>query len=173
MIALDDQNAKHRAFARLAIAQRDIGEARRAIQLIRKLKASERDDLFERLVSAAIISYARPFIATKLYPGISRKFAKFDNRGAKTFHNELISFRNRFVAHCDRRDVKVGILPKGTQFRGKGNAIYTVAKHATSVSTQWFRARGLSPFEELCSLQLERLGHEIDRLSNQLFPTTS
>ena len=56
MIALDEQNRKHRAFSRLAIAQRDIGEARRAIQLIREFNASEREDLYERLISAAVIS---------------------------------------------------------------------------------------------------------------------
>ena len=173
MIALDEQNRKHRAFSRLAIAQRDIGEARRAIQLIREFNASEREDLYERLISAAVISYCRPFVATRQYPGIAPKFRRFENRAFQTFHNEMISFRNRFVAHCDTRDIKVQILPKGTQFRGKGNSVYTVARHATSVSTLWFPAKGLSPFEELCSFQLERLGDEIALLSNQLFPTES
>jgi hypothetical protein len=42
MIALDEQNRKHRAFSRLAIAQRDLGEARRAIQLISEYNVSVR-----------------------------------------------------------------------------------------------------------------------------------
>lgn len=171
MIPLDEGNSKHRAFSRLAIAQRDIGEARRAIQLISEYKVSERDDLYERLISAAVISYSRPFITTKQYPGIPRKFGKFQNRACQAFHDELILFRNRFVAHCDSRDIKVQILPKGTQFHGKGNSRYTVARHGTSVSTRWFRAKGILPFNKLCSLQLERLGDEIARLSNELFPT--
>ncbi len=171
MIALDENDPKHRAFSRLAIAQRDIGEARRAIQLIKEFNASERDDLYERLISAAVVSYCRPFVATKQYPGIALKFHTFENRGFQAFHDEMILFRNRFVAHCDARDIKVQILPKGTQFRGKGNSLYTVAKHATSVSTRWFRSKGLPPFEELCVFQLDRLGDEIALLSNRLFPT--
>ncbi|MEY2507718.1 MAG: hypothetical protein QOH01_2047 [Verrucomicrobiota bacterium] len=70
MIALDEQNPKHRGFSRLAIAQRDIGEAQRAVQLISEHGAAERSELFERLFSAAVIACARPFIATRQYPGI-------------------------------------------------------------------------------------------------------
>jgi hypothetical protein len=171
MIALDEQNAKHRLFSRLAVAQRDMGEARRAIQLISEHHASERSELYERLFAAAVVAYARPFIVSRQYPGIPRRFGKFDNRAYQTFHDEVIAFRNKFVAHCDAGEVKVQILPKGTQFRRADGATFTVARHATSVSIRWFRAAGLQPFEELCSFQLERLGHDIAVLSNQLFPT--
>jgi hypothetical protein len=171
MIALDENDPKHRAFSRLAIAQRDIGEARRAIQLIKEFKARERDDLYERLVSSAVVSYCRPFVTTKQYPGIASKFRRFENQTMQAFHDEMILFRNRFIAHCDAREIKVQILPKGTEFRGKGDAVYTVARHGTSVSTRWFRSQGLAPFEELCAFQLERLGDEIASLSHRLFPT--
>jgi hypothetical protein len=171
MIALHEQDPKHRLFSRLAIAQRDMGEARLAIQLIREHHANEGSELYDRLFAAAVIAYARPFIAARGYPGIPRKFSKFEHRAFQTFHNELISFRNKFVAHCDAGEVKVQILPKGTQFRRRDGAIFTVARHGTGVSTRWFRAKGLLPFEELCSYQLERLGGEIAVLSNRLFPT--
>jgi hypothetical protein len=171
MIALDEQNPKHRRFSRLAIAQRDIGEAQSAVQLIREHHAAEGSALYERLVSAAVVAYARPFIATRQYPGIPRKFHRFENRAYQTFHDELIAFRNKFVAHCDASEVKAQIMPKGTQFRRADGAVFTVARHGTSVSTRWFRAAGLRPFDELCAFQLERLGHEISFLSNQLFPS--
>ena len=170
MIALDDQNPKHRQFSRLAIAKRDIGEAQRAIQLISDHQATEGSGLFERLVSAAVVAYARPFIATRQYPGIPRKFHRFENRGYQTFHDELIAFRNKFVAHCDASEVKTQIMPKGTQFRRADGAVFTVARHGTSVSTLWFRAAGLRPFDKLCSFQLERLAEDINALSHQLFP---
>jgi hypothetical protein len=171
MIPLDDANAKHRAFSRLAIAQRDIGAARRAICHIGELKASERDDIYEMLLTAAVIFYSRPFIATKEYPGIPARFARFDKLAFQTFHDKMISFRNRFVAHCDRRDIKVQILPKGTQFRGRGNSVYTVHRHGTGVTTRSFQSKGLPLFEAVCSFQLKRLGREIDLISHQLFPT--
>src|SRR5436309_10553193 len=104
MISLDDANAKHRAFCRLAIAQRDIGAARRAIHHIGEMNASGNNDIYEMLLSVAVIFYSRPFVATKEYPGIPSKFTKFDKPAFQTFHDEMISFRNRFVAHCDRRD---------------------------------------------------------------------
>ena len=170
MIALDEQNPKHRQLSRLAIAQRDIGEARRAIQLISEHQAIEGSELYERLVSSAVIAYARPFIATRQYPGIAPKFRQFGDRGFQTFRDNTIAFRNKFVAHCDASEVKAQILPKGTQFRRKDGAVFTVARHGTSVSTRWFRAAGLPQFEELCSYQLERLGSEIAALSHQLFP---
>jgi|SRR5882724_758562 len=171
MITLDEQDPKHRLFSRLAIAQRDIGEARRAIQLIGEHHAAERGELYERLFAAGVIAYARPFIMARGYPALPRKFSRFEHRAFQTFHDELISFRNKFVAHCDAGDVKVQILPKGTQFRRSDGAMFTVARHGTSVSTRWFRADGLLPFEELCAYQLERLSSEIAMLSNQLFPT--
>jgi hypothetical protein len=121
-------------------------------------------------VAAAVVAYARPFVVARRYPGIPRKFSKFEHRAFQTFHDELIAFRNRFVAHCDAEEVKVQILPQGTQFRRHDGATFTVARHGTSVSTRWFRDKGLLPFEELCSYQLERLGHEVAALSNQLFP---
>jgi hypothetical protein len=170
-ITLDDQNPKHRRFSRLVVAQRDIGEARRAVHLIAEHHAAEGSELYERLFSAAVIAYARPFIATRQYPGIPRKFSRFQLRSFQTFHDEMIAFRNKFVAHCDAIDVKVEILPKGTQFRRRDGAVFTVARHGTSVSTRWFRAAGLLAFEELCSYHLERLGSEVATLSNQLFPT--
>jgi len=170
MIALDHANPKHRAFSRLAIAQRDIGDARRAIRLIGEVPASQRDQLYEVLLSAAAIFYSRPFVATRQYPAIPRKFTGFDNPTFQTFHDEMISARNRFIAHCDAREIKVHILAKGTQFRGSGNSVYTVAKHATAVGTRRFHPKGIPLFEAVCSFQLERLGEEIARLSNQLFP---
>ena len=169
MIRLDDANRKHQAFSRLAIAQRDIGAAERALCQIEDLKPS--DDVYEMLMTAAAILYSRPFIATKAYPGIPAKFARFDKPAFQTFHDEMISFRNRFVAHCDSRDVKVQILPKGTQFRGPGGSFLTVFRHGTSVTTLRFQREGLPLFKSVCSFQLARLGKHINSLSHELFPT--
>ena len=171
MISLDEQDPKHRGFSRLAIAQRDIGEAQGAIQLIGEHNAAQGSGLYERLVSAAVVAYARPFISTRQYPGIPPKFRRFENPGYQAFHDELIAFRNKFVAHCDANEVKVQIMPKGTQFRRADGAVFTVARHGTSVSTRWFRPAGLRPFEELCSFQLDRLSREIAMLSKRLFPS--
>ena len=167
---LDEQNPTHRLFSRLAIAQRDVGEARRAIQLIREHYATERGELYERLFAAAVVAYVRPFIVSRRYPGIPRKFSTFETRTFQTLHDEMIAFRNKFVAHCDAEEVKVQILPKGTQFRRHDGAIFTAVRHGSSVSKRWFRAEGLLAFEELCSYQLERLGHAIAELSTRLFP---
>jgi hypothetical protein len=169
MIPLDEANPKHRAFARLAIAQRDIGAAHRAVCHIGELKPS--DDVYEMLVNAAAILYSRPFIATKAYPGIPAKFARFDKPTFQTFHDEMISFRNRFVAHCDSRDVKVQVLPKGTQFRGRGNSLFTVYRHGTGVTTRRFQPKGLPLFKSVCTFQLTRLGRELDLISQKLFAT--
>jgi hypothetical protein len=168
MIPLDETNRKHRAFARLAIAQRDVGAAHRAVCHIEDLKPS--DEVYELLVTAAAILYSRPFVATKAYPGIPSKFARFDKPSFQTFHDEMISFRNRFVAHCDSRDVKVQILPKGTQFRRPGDSLLEVYRHGTSVSTRRFQRKGLPLFKSVCSFQLARLGKHINSLSHQLFP---
>jgi hypothetical protein len=170
MIPLDEANPKHRSFARLAIAQRDIGAAQRAIGLIEPPKSPDKHDIYEMIMTAAAILYSRPFIATKAYPGIPAKFAKFGKPAFQTFHDYMVSYRNRFVAHCDKRDVKVQILPKGTQFRGPGNSTFTVHKHGTSVSTQTFQPKGLPLFKAVCAFQLTRLGKEIDLMSHQLFP---
>jgi hypothetical protein len=166
MIPLDEANPKHRAFSRLVIAQRDIDLAHRAISHIATLKASNMDDIYEMLITAAAILYSRPFIATKAYPRIPAKFARFDKSAFQTFHDEMVSFRNRFVAHCDTRDVKVQILPKGTQFRGSGNSVFTVHKHGTGVTTLRFQPKGLPLFKAVCSFQLARLGKEIDLRSH-------
>ena len=110
MIALDESNRKHCAFARLAIAQRDIGAAQRVICQIEDLNPS--DDVYETLMIAATILYSRPFIGTRVYPGIPAKFARFDKPSFQALHDGMISSRNRFVAHCDRRDVKVRYFPR-------------------------------------------------------------
>jgi hypothetical protein len=169
MIPLDEAKPRHRAFSRLVIAQRDIDLAHRAISHIEKLKASNMDDICEMLITAAAIFYSRPFIATKAYPRIPAKFATFDKPAFQTFHDEMLSFRNRFVAHCDTRDVKVQILPKGTQFRGSGNSLFTVRRHGTGVTTLRFQPKGLPLFKAVCSFQLARIGEEINSESQELF----
>jgi len=169
VIALDESNRKHCAFARLAIAQRDIGGAQRIICQIEELNPSH--DVYETLMIAATILYCRPFIGTRAYPGIPAKFARFGKPSFQALHDGMISSRNRFVAHCDRRDVKVQILPKGTQFRAPDGSILTVYRHGTSVSTSTFQRKGLPLFKSVCSFQLERLGKHINAMSHELFPT--
>jgi hypothetical protein len=173
MIPLDESNPKHRAFARLAIAQRDIGAAQRAIGVIEPPKSPDKYDIYEMLMIAAAILYSRPFIATRPYPGIPAKFATFDKPAFQAFHDQMISYRNRFVAHCDKRDVKVHILPKGTQFRGPGDSTLIVHKHGTGVSTLTFQPKGLPLFKAVCAFQLTRLGKEIALMSHHLFPTST
>lgn len=171
MISLDEGNPKHRAFARLAIAQRDIGAAQRALSYIEKLNPSQ--DVYEMLITAAAIQYSRPFIATKAYRGIPGKFARFANPAFQTFHEEMILCRNQFVAHCDSRVVKVEIVPKGTEFRGRDGSLFTVYRHGTKVTTRVFRRDGLLLFKSVCAFQLERLREDINSLSHQLFPAQS
>lgn len=167
MIALDESN-KHCAFARLAIAQRDIGAARRVICQIEELNPSH--DVYETLMIATTILYSRPFINTRTYPGVPAKFALFDKPSFQALHDGMIFSRNRFVAHCDRRDARVQIFPKGTQFRAPDGSILTVYRHGTSLSTSTFQRKGLPLFKSACSFQIERLGKHINTMSYALFP---
>lgn len=170
MIKLDESNRRHRAFARLAIAQRDIGAAQSVINQIEELNPSR--EVYEALMIAGTILYSRPFIGTRAYPPVPAKFARFEKASFQAFHDEMIFSRNRFVAHCDSRDIKVEILPKGTQFMGPGGSILTVYRHGTSVSTRTFQRRGLPLFKSVCSYQLERLAKHINAMSHELFPKT-
>jgi hypothetical protein len=171
--SLDETNPKHRGFARLAIAQRDIRAAAAAIELATEYSAKEdQRQIYEMLVLTAAILYSRPFVGARRNPAIPGKFSAFDTQALGNLHNDVITFRNRFGAHCDVRDVKVEILTKGTQFRSPDGGIFTVHKHATTVSTRTFSPKGLPLMKELCSFQVSRLSSHIDSMSNRLFPSS-
>jgi hypothetical protein len=170
-ISLDETKPEHRAFARVAIAQRDIRAADTTIQLAKEYSTGNEDrQTYETLMLAAAILYARPFIGAKRNPAVPKRFSRFDDPALQNLHDDIVIFRNRFGAHCDVRNVKVEILVKGTQFRSANGGIFTVNKHATTVSTRTFNPKGLPLMEKLCSLQVRRLSDQIDSMSRHLFP---
>jgi len=171
MIELDPNNPQHRALRRLILARSDIEAAQAAAVHVIDHVSSTEHPLFQPLTCATVICYARPFVRTKLYPGLPDKYESFANRHMRTMHDTIIDFRNIFVAHRDSQLNRVTLIPKGSKvsFSG-GKSEMKLTSHG-----EWVRG-GRLPLacfpllRDLCGYQVARLREDIASEKERLFP---
>jgi len=168
-INLDPNNAQHRQFGRLVIAESDIRQARETARFIADTITSPHDLLFDALACATVIWYARPFTHTKEYPGIPGCYTKFSFATFKKIHERLILQRNRFEAHMHQAETEVFLIRKEAPITSDGSQLQ-VRSHSHFVETAYLVPRSFAGVVKLCDCQLERLADQLAELKDRLFP---
>lgn len=105
---------RRKSLARLIIAASDIRKAISASKQFKNNIKSTRHPLFETLQEATIIAYSRPFTANEGYGQLPSKYYKYQLKKHRQLHREVLTRRNRFVAHSDGDVRDVLIFSKGS-----------------------------------------------------------
>lgn len=148
-----DAEPRHRALARLAIAKRDIEQARTMAALVMDTIKTVDDPYFQALFCAMVESYSRPFAQVQNSPGLPRSFSKFSDSRFQTAHNSLLQHLCECTAHANTG------WDQGAEGE-KALAGSAAVETDTNAGTP-----PLSSFplvHQLCSLQIERLRQRID-----------
>jgi hypothetical protein len=169
-VTLNWSSPRHGQLARLILAERDFSAALRAVEHVIEHVTDPRDPLLDALECAAAICYARPFLAGRSHARISAKYERFDDDNQKTLHSFILKHRDEYAAHTNDKAHTVSIvLMKGKQAKwntGHG----TIANHGQSVEFQTLRPEAYPLFKALCEFQLQRIGADIEKEKDELFP---
>ena len=167
---LDLNDPRQRGFACLKLAHRDIQTAERIAQYIVCNVKAVNDILFDPLMCAAVISYARPFINSQSYGKRPKRYEVFELEEMGELRFRIMAYRNQYVAHSDKDFSKVMIFHRGAEVswrKGEGKGVL-------STPGELIRSRhltlGLFPrFKELCAYQARRVRLHIDKEKECLF----
>ena len=164
---LDLENPKNRTYARLVLARRDITEAYRIVRYVINRIARPNDPLFDPLSCAAVIAYSRPFISTRGYPGLPKRYKSFDSAQLSALHGEIIRLRNTCVAHSDEDVNKVFLRPakEGGSSGGGSKAARTYG----GIRSRGILLSAFPVFKDLCEHQLAELKAHIGEQEKLLF----
>lgn len=151
---MHDAEPRHRALARLAIAKRDIEQARTMAVLVMDRIKTVDDPYFQPLFCAMVESYSRPFAQVQNSPGLPHSFSKFGDAHLRAAHDSLLQHSCECTAHANAgwncRSEEEGSLActlKGIGFEPSGG---TLPLNAFPL------------IHQLCSIQIERLRQRID-----------
>jgi hypothetical protein len=149
---------------KLFVATSDIRAATNACQFLIENVKDKNHPLYVPLLTAIIVSYARPFSESRKrgYGELKGKWRKFPNRELQDMHETLLDMRNKVIAHSDSDARKVEIQIEDTQL---GKRISSVSVVSQSLPLEVFPAV-LRVCRDLGDrLELEAL-NELDCLSD-------
>jgi hypothetical protein len=158
-----------------AIARSDITAALHAAEILQALHrqaggdayAPMRRTIFFPVLHALVISYSRPFVATRTSPHLQGRWARFDATRLQQAHEEVIAMRNDFVAHRDEDQRQVTVYPDGS-YTPPG---FPSANKGLGISTSSvvLGAPIIDAFAECCADVGRRLNSEVERLLQELY----
>ena len=114
-VPLDGNKPRHRALGRLLIARDDIRKAHKYTAMIIDQIKSPDDNLFYPLHCAVTVCYGRPFTSGRGYAAVPACYSRFTDAEQTSLHNDMIKFRNEYIAHSDEKAAKVILIPKGVE----------------------------------------------------------
>jgi hypothetical protein len=161
VLELDLSNPRHCELKRLMLATHAINQAQRALCSLEGLEEEKKLLLFEHLMTAAIVCYARPFVGSRASGRISKKWEKFDDPLLKALHGRILRLRAKVIAHSDNDMTHVRIIDKGLRWTFEpvdgGEKISFVHPHFTCVYLCDDSLDRTGDFLTLCQVQLERI----------------
>lgn len=111
---LQRENRRRRLLYQLVAGRSDIG-ARQVTTYAREHITDIRDELRLPLQDALVVTYARPFTSNRPIGPLPEEWTRFVDPDHQRLHGELMSMRNKLVAHGDAERRKVVIYPPGAQ----------------------------------------------------------
>lgn len=149
-------------FYKLAVAHADVESALAGFRQIAERNLDFSDPMFRTLVFGSVVSYAKPFVGNKMYGKLSSHWEKFPTASHRRAHKELVDLRNKLVAHNDWEDVKVIMIPPGSQFIVEGRETIEADEMWFAVKTPGVHESRIKEYVALCEFlelaMLERLG---------------
>lgn len=156
------------AFYKLAVAHSDIKSALVGFRQIVERNLDFGDPMFRTLIFGSVVSYAKPFVGNKMYGKLSAHWERFPTPPLRHAHKELIDLRNQIVAHNDWEDVKVVLIPPGSQFIVEGHEPIEVDEMWFAVRTPGVHESRIGDYISVCEFielaMLEKLGALKDTL---------
>ncbi len=165
-------------FRRIAIASSDIHDAHlAAMHLIEvtknpppdipKDKYTElRHPLYLPLLTALVVTYAKPFTDSDTLGRLKKKWEQFDDPALKETHEILLTARNEIFAHSDALKRNIVIHPPGSSKFLKGKEMKHVGY---AIGGEWLPIGRVRKAAALTYDLGRRLQDEVQRLLEQLY----
>lgn len=146
----DEELIKARRVARFAVARSDIEHAHRLCDYAETVELIKGHPLSLALQEAVIVSYARPFLHSRLSGKLAKRWSRFDDPHLQEMHQRVIKLRNSIVAHADQSYRRVSFY--GAQVRLPNGIVVTEPK--VGVDRAWLEPSSYRAIRNLC-LDLE------------------
>ena len=101
---------KYLDFKRVAIAHRDIQEAANGATFLIENNIKPAEAMYQVVFFGLTCSYAKPFTVNAGLGSASKKWYRFEDKSLQAYHEELLNYRNKLVAHSDSEMTQVGVL---------------------------------------------------------------
>jgi hypothetical protein len=157
-----DAEPRHHALARLAIAKRDIEQARTMAALVMDTVKTVNDPYFQALSNATVTAYSRPFLQTKTWPGLPQIFSKLTDPHLQAVHDDLVEARNGPGAQKDSDWNTDSSTPNRLAPFMEGGEAGAGQQGETVLQRRTLPLSCFPLIHQLCSLQIERLRKRID-----------
>ena len=142
---------------RYIYAKQHIVDAAKSIDLCLNNTDTTQHPFYKSFTTAAIVSYAAPFIVNKKIGQLTGEFEKFINPTLQKFHLNIIDGRNAFYAHIDPTRlapvrIQISIIPRLESIQ---------LQYSTSHYTKLLKRNELKTFKTLCEFQANRLDEAV------------
>lgn len=158
---------KKRKLISLIIACDDMMHAENACCILAESKVKEDDVLYSPLLSAVMISYARPFKKSRKLVPLTSQWCGWHNDVQKELHRQIIGLRDTALAHSDSSMHMVRVSPVYVNGKRSPNLI------KTTVGSGDLSAKHIPGILALIRETARRLDREKMRLINELYPCHS
>lgn len=151
----------------LIVSYDDMMHAEIACNILLKNEVKEEDELYQPVLTAAIVAYARPFKKSRKLIALSPEWCSWHNDVQRELHRQMIGLRDTSIAHSDSSMHTVCLLPVVSNGRRVPNLI------ATRVISGDLSAKRISGMLGLIRESMKRIDSEKIRLINELHPNHS
>jgi hypothetical protein len=158
---------RKRKLISLIIALDDMMHAEVACDILFASEINEEDPLYQPILTAVIVSYARPFKKNKKLIPLSPEWCSWHNESQKELHRQMIGLRDTALAHSDSSMHTVRISPVFVNGERASDLI------KTTVGSGDLSARNIPGILALIRESMQRLDREKIRLINELCPSHS
>lgn len=149
----------------LIVSYDDLMHAEVACNILLKNKVKEEDELYQPVLTAAIVAYARPFKKSRKLITLSPEWCSWHNDVQRELHSQMIGLRDTSIAHSDSSMHTVCLLPVVSNGRRVPNLI------ATRVISGDLSAKHISGMLDLIRESMKRIDLEKMSLINELHPS--
>jgi len=155
----------HKDFYKLAIALKDISDAKAILELIAERSLSYMDSLYQPLSNGFVVCYSKPFLHNKPFGKLESKWKAYKTTELLNAHKEILKLRNKLAAHSDASSHTAMFFSPGTIRAGKEDSMSLLINDELefAISTKLLNIDKLEVYHSMCSNLQDRLMNEVDK----------
>jgi hypothetical protein len=154
------RSERKKSLYKLIVAQSDILAAYNVCKLFLETVKKLGDDLYDPLLSAMVVCYARPFVDNKGFGPLPGCWRKYTEKRLQQAHDDMIRIRHEIIAHSDVDIRKVLIVPPSVKL---GHLDLTSDRIAYAVDSYRIALSRFPDFHDVCVDILRRLHDAIEQ----------